>query len=386
MQRVARRCSTSCRFLCSWAATAWRSYRLARLALLLLLPAHVAAQTAITNANIGAAATAWASDSVTATTTYGLIADWNTAAVTSMASVFSGKTTFNSDISKWNTVSVLDMSEVFHIATAFNGNIGSWNVASVSNMGSMFDSASTFNQNIASWNVASVASMLSMFNSATAFDQNLASWNVLRVNAAGWVSTWTSAGLSNCHGGAMYSAWGSSFQGVWPAYASYACVVSSVCAKCITNANVAAAVTAWTGGDATTYGNIVEWNTAGVTSMAGLFATKQTFNGDISKWNIASVSNMQVVRLDLTWAAYSLSYASSSLSTHHPYTYAPTCASACARACAWVFWRTGVRARALSDGVDRVWFGSQAFTWAFAFNADIGAWNTASVTKLYQVS
>jgi hypothetical protein len=80
LQRVARRYGTSYRFLCSW-ALAWRSHRLAGLALLLVLPAHVDAQTAITNANIGVAATAWLTNPTTATTTYGPIADWNTAAV-----------------------------------------------------------------------------------------------------------------------------------------------------------------------------------------------------------------------------------------------------------------------------------------------------------------
>ena len=80
LQRVARWYSTSCRFLCSW-ALAWRSHLLAELALLLVLPAHVAAQTAITNANIGTAATVWLTDPTSATTTYGPIADWNTAAV-----------------------------------------------------------------------------------------------------------------------------------------------------------------------------------------------------------------------------------------------------------------------------------------------------------------
>ena len=80
LQRVARRYSTWCRFLCS-SALAWRSHRLAGLALLLVLPAHVDAQTAITNANIGTAATAWLTDPTSVTTTYGPIADCNTAAV-----------------------------------------------------------------------------------------------------------------------------------------------------------------------------------------------------------------------------------------------------------------------------------------------------------------
>jgi hypothetical protein len=41
--------------------------------------------------------------------------------------------------------------------------------------------------------------------------------------------------------------------------------------------------------------------------------------------------------------------------------------------------------RALSVGVDCVWLGSQAFQSASAFNANIGAWNTARVTSLFYV-
>jgi hypothetical protein len=69
-------------------------------------------------------------------------------------------------------------------------------------------------------------------------------------------------------------------------------------------------------------------------------------------------------------------------------THAPTGAPACARAPACVFGRPRIRAeyvRALSVGVDRVWLGSQAFYQASAFNANIGAWNTASVTTLASV-
>jgi hypothetical protein len=41
--------------------------------------------------------------------------------------------------------------------------------------------------------------------------------------------------------------------------------------------------------------------------------------------------------------------------------------------------------RARSVGVDRGWLGSQAFTQASAFNANIGAWNIAAVTSLSMV-
>ena len=81
-----------------------------------MLPAHVDAQTAITNTNVGAAATAWLTNPTTATTTYGPISDWNTAAVTSMANLFypsdTARPSFNGDISKWNVASVSNMYRV----------------------------------------------------------------------------------------------------------------------------------------------------------------------------------------------------------------------------------------------------------------------------------
>ena len=39
----------------------------------------------------------------------------------------------------------------------------------------------------------------------------------------------------------------------------------------------------------------------------------------------------------------------------------------------------------LPVGVDRGWLGAQAFYSASAFNANIGAWNTAAVTSLFYV-
>jgi surface protein len=95
----------------------------------------------------------------------------------------------------------------------------------------------------------------------------------------------------------------------------------------ITNANVAAAATAWVTDPAaatTTYGPIADWNIAAVTRIASLFyptvapstsgTAQPKFNGDISKWNVASVSNMYEVRLDSVWTARSFSYVSSSQS------------------------------------------------------------------------
>jgi hypothetical protein len=73
-------------------------------------------QTAITDANLNTAVIAWVTNPTTATTTYGPIADWNTAAVTSMASLLfpssTARPTFNADISKWNVASVSNMYRV----------------------------------------------------------------------------------------------------------------------------------------------------------------------------------------------------------------------------------------------------------------------------------
>ncbi len=84
--------------------------------LLLFLPAHVAAQAAITDTNINTAVTAWLTNPTTAAATYGPIADWDTSAVTSMANLLYpsniARPTFNGDISKWNVASVSNMYQV----------------------------------------------------------------------------------------------------------------------------------------------------------------------------------------------------------------------------------------------------------------------------------
>jgi surface protein len=186
-----------------------------------------------------------------------------------------------------------------------------------------------------------------MFNGASAFNQNLASWNVLRVTS--FTSNFDSTtALSSCNKGAIYAAWGATFQAAWPTF-TYACTVGSVaCAMCITNANIGAAATAWVTNPttaATTYGNIADWNTAAVSNMYQLFYNKPTFNADIGKWNVASVTSMW----DMFWLATAFN-----------------------RNIGW--WNTA--------SVAAMW-GTLAE--ATAFNINIGSWNTASVTTMASV-
>ncbi len=146
----------------------------------------------LVDGNIGTAVTAWLTSPTTAAMTYGNIADWDTAAVTSMYQLCYNKPTFNGDIGAWNVASVSNMSSMFSSATAFNGNIGAWNTAGVTSMANTFSGAAAFNQNIASWNVLRVSNFALAFDSATA----LSATNKL----------------------ALYQAWGATLQAAYPSW------------------------------------------------------------------------------------------------------------------------------------------------------------------------
>ena len=107
----------------------------------------------------------------------------------------------------------------------------------------------------------------------------------------------SASALSSCNKGAIYRLWGATLRTAYPAW-------SSESGACLVDGNVGTAATAWITSPttaATTYGNIADWDTAAVTSMAALFypasVSRPTFNGDISKWNVASVSSLYQVRL-----------------------------------------------------------------------------------------
>jgi hypothetical protein len=172
--------------------TSLRSYRWA-LAALLVLPAHVCSLTAITDANIDAAVTAWITSPTTATLTYGNIGDWNTAAVTSMANAFDGKTTFNDDIGSWNVASVTRMDLAFKDTRAFNQNISLWNTASATTMTQMFCNADEFVADISRWNTARVANMRLVFYGLPIFNVQVCPMMWPR-SVVSWVSPVSNAG------------------------------------------------------------------------------------------------------------------------------------------------------------------------------------------------
>ena len=156
----------------------------------------------------------------------------------------------------------------------------------------MFYLNTAVNRDISAWNTASVTTMSSMFQSTTAFNQNLASWNVLST-ANVFIAFTSASGLSACNQRAIYLGWGATLRAVYPEWPT--CTFGALCTTCITNANIATAVTAWVTNPSTataTYGPIGEWDVSTVSNMDQLFFNKPTFNSDVSKWNVASATTL----------------------------------------------------------------------------------------------
>ena len=58
---------------------------------------------------------------VTETTDFGLLSDWDVSRVTNMSFAFKGSEKFNGDLSKWQTTSATSMDEMFSGALSFTG-------------------------------------------------------------------------------------------------------------------------------------------------------------------------------------------------------------------------------------------------------------------------
>ena len=118
------------------------------------------------------------------------IGAWDTSKVRSMREMFKGASAFNQDIGGWDTSEVTSMREMFNGASAFDQNISekqvtrdgvpytAWNTSKVTDMRLMFNGASAFNRDIGGWVTSAVTDMVSMFKGASAFNQDLHGWNV----------------------------------------------------------------------------------------------------------------------------------------------------------------------------------------------------------------
>jgi len=251
---------------------------------------------------------------------------------------------FNQDISGWNVSSVTNMSNMFYGATTFNQNISSWDTSSANNMDGMFYNAYAFNQNISSWDTSNVTNMGEMFKYCHAFNQDISSWDTSLVND-------------------MYGMFTS-------AYAFNQ--------------------------------NIGSWNTGLVTKMNSMFYSASAFNQDISPWNVSSVTNMSSMfshtsafnngGVVLDWADTS-SVANMSYMFSYANAFNQDISS----------WNTGLVTNTsnMFQGNSGFNNGSVALDWASgfgtncnmssmfdnatAFNQDVSAWDTSTVSIMYKL-
>jgi surface protein len=108
-------------------------------------------------------------------------------AVTDMSGMFSGANLFNQPIGNWDTSSVGDMSYMFYNASSFKGAISGWDTSSVTDMDYMFYNASSFNHNLSAWCVTQISSK------PVDFDTGATSWTLPRPTwgtCPAFVTTW----------------------------------------------------------------------------------------------------------------------------------------------------------------------------------------------------
>jgi len=165
-------------------------------------------------------------------------------AINSFASTFASCTALTS-VPNDIPPTVTTLANMFNDADALNDpNISSWNTSFVTNMSGLFtqtNGVSSFNRNIGSWNVRKVTTFANMFNNATAFNND------------GQPMPWSAGGgVGND---------------------------SSVTTISMNQMFLSASAF---------NADITAWNTAKVTTMAGMFQSTP-FARDISEWNVAAV-------------------------------------------------------------------------------------------------
>ena len=89
--------------------------------------------------NLQTAVDEWASDSISATETYGDISTWNVSAITDMSWLFGWKQNITSlDLSGWDTSNVTNMRKCSTSTLSLTVNLSSFDTSNVTNMSAMF--------------------------------------------------------------------------------------------------------------------------------------------------------------------------------------------------------------------------------------------------------
>ena len=302
--------------------------------------------TSITTTNINSAVAAWVTNATSATAIYGDITGWDMSAVTSLHKTFYQKGTFNDFIGAWDTAAVTTLEYTFYDADAFNQDIGGWDTGVVTNMYQTFGSTSVFDQDVSGWDTGAVKTLHQTFYYASTFNQDIGGWNTTAVTSfygtfyyapaftqtlcwdtTGIYSTFTfmhgspgstapNAAKCACGAGAFYNGTGCQLCPAGqdsngktescyilptpaptpvPTRTSAPSLPPTSLYTSISTSNIKTAVAAWLSDSATasaTYGNISDWDTSMVTSLAYTFYGKSTFDQNIGGWDTSAVTTL----------------------------------------------------------------------------------------------
>ena len=374
-----------------------------------LIYSSVAPAVALNDSNFYTARDLWFTDQAQAESTYGLIGDWNTTAVTTLSSAFYGGTGvvtsgFNEDISGWDVSNVIDMSNVVRAQPLFNQPIGAWDTSSVAKFIYCFYSATGFDQDMSNWNILSSWTVLGMFNgvnlSTVNYDLLLVSWEAQLQGAYPNGANYSSR-VIQFGGGSQYTGFGAG--GV--ARASLVNTFNWTFTDggdvaALTNSSFNTAIDLWFTNQSqaeASYGLIGNWNTTAVTSMSSAFKVGNNitngFNEDISGWDTSNVTIMY--RMFYDQISFNQPIGSWDMSS-------VTSANNMFRSCesfnqplnSWdtsnfgninsFFYRCLVFNQPLNNwDTSNVTNLAAAFYNASSFNQDIGGWDTSNVTNLW---
>ena len=210
------------------------------------------------------------------------IKTWLTPNVTDFSLMFYQARAFNQDIGGWDTSKATTMSQMFHFATAFNNggsdSIKNWDTSNVTNMSQMFAEAKVFNQPIATdgskWDVSKVTNFISMFRSAHAFDANISNWVINTAAPVDMTLMFSGAEKFNQNLGPWDVSRVASFSGMFRD------------AKLFNNGEVVTVRSVRYEPD-----SIKNWVTSAVLSMDGMFEGASAFNQPLSGWDLSNANS-----------------------------------------------------------------------------------------------
>jgi probable HAF family extracellular repeat protein/surface protein len=242
--------------------------------------------------------------------TYNSLTDaWSTHKVTNMSSMFymtANNSAFQgTGLSTWDTHAVTDMTSMFAGASNFNANLTTagdiWNTSAVTNMRYMFYNAISFvGTGLGTWNTSFVTSMLYMFGGTSSFlGDGIKNW--LISNTTDIENMFYISGITTANNDLIWRAWSLAPNSFTTAQLLGARLTTPEKIP-LTNSTFQTAINDWFSGPPTkdvviaNYGQMTFWDVSQVTNMSNAFnsapLTGLDANESVSNWNTANVTTM----------------------------------------------------------------------------------------------